>query len=102
MASGINFCTSYSVKAELSFAFSMLSVLVEPIVDSVFISLFIGSAGVTSIGYVSPLIMLFEFIGTDISSSSRNKASSLLGAGSLNDVNKVFSSVAAGGLLRHI
>ena len=87
-------------KSELSYAVSDLSKAIGPIIDLMFTSLFIGPAGVTVMGYVSPLIMLFEFIGTDISSGSRNKASSLLGAGNLDEVNKVFSaSVASGGIL---
>ena len=50
-------------KAELSYAVSDLSKAIGPIIDLMFISLFIGTAGVTVMGYVSPLIMLFELIG---------------------------------------
>ena len=55
-------------KAEISYAVSDLSKAVGPIVDLIFISMFIGPAGVTLMGYVSPLIIMFELIGTDISS----------------------------------
>ncbi len=39
-------------KAELSFAVSDLSKAIGPIVDLAFISLFIGPAGVTVMGYI--------------------------------------------------
>ena len=85
-------------KSEISWAVYDLSKAVGPIIDLVFVSLFIGTAGVTVIGYVSPLIMLFELIGTDISSGSRNKTSSLLGAGKIDEANSAFStSVITGG-----
>ena len=85
-------------KAELSYAVSDLSKAIGPIIDLMFISLFIGTAGVTVMGYVSPLIMLFELIGTDISSGARNKVSNLLGAGKLDEASSAFSaSVILGG-----
>ena len=49
-------------KAELSYAVSDFSKAIGPIVDLMFISLFIGTAGVTVIGYTSPLLMLLGFI----------------------------------------
>ena len=45
--------------------------------------------GVTVIGYVGPLIMLYELVGTGISSGTRNKVSSLIGAGRLDEANRV-------------
>ena len=63
-----------------------------PIVDLMFISLFIGSAGVTVMGYVSPLIMLFELVGSCLAAGARNKVSSLLGAGKIDEANSVFSA----------
>ena len=87
-------------KAELSYTVSDLSKAIGPIIDLMFISLFIGIAGVTVMGYVSPLIMLFELIGTDISSGARNKVSNLLGAGKLEEASSTFSaSVILGGVL---
>ena len=66
-------------KAELSYAVFDLSKAIGPMIDLMFISLFIGSAGVTVMGYVSPLIMFSELIFTDINSGTRNKISVLLG-----------------------
>ena len=74
-------------KAELSYTVSDLSKAIGPIIDLMFISLFIGTAGVTVMGYVSPLIMFFELIGTDISSGARNKVSNLLGAGKVDEAS---------------
>ena len=74
-------------KAELSYAVSDLSKAIGPIIDLMFISLFIGTAGVTVMGYVSPLIMLFELIGTNISSGARSKVSNLLGAGKVDEAS---------------
>ncbi len=86
------------LKAELSYTVSDLSKAIGPIIDLMFISLFIGTAGITVMGYVSPLVMLFELIGTDISSGARNKVSNLLGAGKIDEANRVFSaSVILGG-----
>ena len=85
-------------KAELSYAISDVSKVIGPIIDLIFISIYIGSAGVTVMGYVSPLIMLIGLIGSDISSGSRNKVSALLGAGEIDEANSIFSaSVMLGG-----
>ena len=85
-------------KGEASYAVSDMSKAVGPIVDLIFISIFIGTSGVTVMGYVAPLIMLFELIGTDISSGARNKASSLLGAGKIDEAVSAFTaSVVIGG-----
>lgn len=85
-------------KSELSWAFSDTSKAAGPIVDLMFISLFIGASGVTVMGYISPLIMLLGFIGMCIGNGSRNKVSAMLGAGNIEEANKVFSaSVVMGG-----
>ena len=85
-------------KAELSYAVSDVSKVIGPIVDLMFISIFIGPAGVTVMGYVSPLIALLGLIGSNISSGSRNKVSALLGAGKIEEANSIFSaSVVLGG-----
>ena len=49
-------------KAELSFIVVDLSKYFGPMVDLLFISMFIGSAGVTVLGYTSPLLLLLELI----------------------------------------
>ncbi|MCR5330653.1 MAG: hypothetical protein K6E62_05645 [Lachnospiraceae bacterium] len=61
-------------------------------VDLAFVSLFFGPIGVTVIGYVGPLITLYELVGTGISSGARNRVSSLIGAGRLEEANQVYSS----------
>ncbi|MBQ9910100.1 MAG: hypothetical protein IJM50_01095 [Lachnospiraceae bacterium] len=62
-------------KGEASYAVSDLSKVVGPMIDLVFIGRFIGAEGVTVMGYVAPLIMLFELIGTTVSSGARSKVS---------------------------
>ncbi len=85
-------------KAEISYTVSDLSKAIGPMIDLLFISRFIGPDGVTVIGYVDPLIMLFELNGTAISSGARNKVSALIGAGDLEEANRAFSgSVLLGG-----
>ena len=78
-------------KAEVSYTVSDVSKAMGPMIDLLFIGQFIGPDGVSVIGYVAPLIMLFELIGTAISSGARNRASTLIGAGELEDANRVFS-----------
>ncbi len=82
-------------KAELSYAVSDLSKAIGPIIDLMFISQFIGAAGVTVIGYISPLLMLLGFISKTIANGSRNKVSSLLEAGKIDEANSVFSASVA-------
>ncbi len=85
-------------KAEISYTVSDVSKAIGPMIDLMFISQFIGPDGVTVIGYVAPLIMLFELIGTDVSSGARNKVSALIGAGELEKANRAFScSIITGG-----
>ncbi len=85
-------------KAEASYTVSDISKAIGPIIDLMFISQFIGPDGVTVIGYVAPLVMLFELIGTDISSGTRNKVSALIGAGEMEEASRAFScSVIMGG-----
>ncbi len=79
-------------KGEQSYAFSDISKAIGPMVDLAFVSLFFGPMGVTVIGYVGPLIMLYELVGTGISSGARNRVSSLIGAGRLDEANQVYSS----------
>lgn len=79
-------------KAEISYTVSDISKAIGPMIDLMFISQFIGPDGVTVIGYVAPLIMLFELIGTTVSSGARNKVSALIGAGRLEEANRAFSS----------
>lgn len=78
-------------KAEISYTVSDVSKALGPMMDLMFVSLFIGPNGVAVIGYVAPLIMLFELIGTSVSSGARNMVSSLVGAGDLESANRAFS-----------
>ena len=85
-------------KGEVSYTISDFSKALGPMIDLLFIGGFIGPDGVTVMGYVAPLIMLFELIGTMISSGARNKVSALIGAGELEEANRVFSgSIVMGG-----
>lgn len=79
-------------KGELSYAFSDISKAIGPMVDLIFVSAFFGPMGVSVVGYVGPLIMFYELIGTGISSGARNRVSSLIGAGRLEEANQVYSS----------
>ena len=87
-------------KAEASYALSDLSKAIGPIIDLVFISLFIGTNGVTVAGYVTPLITFFELIGTAFSSGARSRVSALIGEGDSKIANKAFSSalIMSGGI----
>ncbi len=85
-------------KGELSFALSDLAQAVGPIVDLMFVSLFIGASGVTVMGYVSPLVMILGLIGSCIATGARIKVSTLLGAGKLDEANTVFSASVMLGL----
>ena len=78
-------------KAEISYTVSDISKAIGPMIDLMFISQFIGPNGVSVAGYVAPLIMLFELIGTAISSGARNKVSNLIGTGEREEANRVFS-----------
>lgn len=77
-------------KSELSYAFSDISKPIGPVIDLVFVALFIGTDGVTVVGYVSPLIVFFELIGTAFSSGARTKVSDYIGKGKTEDTSKVF------------
>lgn len=87
-------------KAEVSYTVSDLSKAIGPMIDLILIGQFIGPNGVTVMGYVAPLIMLFELIGTAVSSGARNMVSVLIGAGELDEANHAFSgSLIMGGFL---
>ena len=47
-------------KSEAYYTVSDLSKAIGPIIDLMVVSLFIGPNGVTVLGYIAPLIMLFE------------------------------------------
>ena len=79
-------------KGEISYTISDFSKAIGPMIDLMFIGKFIGTDGVTVMGYVAPLIMLFELLGTAISSGARNKVSALIGAGELEEANRAFSA----------
>ena len=79
-------------KGEASYAVSDVSKAIAPLVDLLFVSLFIGASGVTVMCYVSPMFMLFALVGLCISNGARNKVSVLLGEGSIDEVNRVFSA----------
>ena len=88
------------LKSEISWGVSDLSKAIGPMIDLVFISQFIGIDGVTVLGFMSPLIMFFELIGSALANGARNKVSSMIGAGKLDQANRVFSDslIAGGGL----
>ena len=87
-------------KSELSWGVSDFSKAIGPMIDLVFVSSFIGVDGVTVLGFMSPLIMFFELIGSAVANGARNKVSSMIGAGKLDDANRVFSDslILSGGL----
>ena len=85
-------------KAEISYTVSDISKAIGPMIDLVFISQFIGVRGVTVLGFVTPLIILFELIGTTMNSGARNKVSAMIGAGQVEEANRAFSgSLIMGG-----
>lgn len=88
------------VKSEVSWGISDFSKAIGPIIDLFFVSRFIGIDGVTVLGYMSPLIMFFELLGSAVANGARNKVSHLIGAGKLDDANRVFSDslIMGGGL----
>ena len=88
------------VKSEVSWGISDFSKAIGPIIDLFFVSWFIGIDGVTVLGYMSPLIMFFELLGSAVANGARNKVSHLIGAGKLDDANRVFSDslIMGGGL----
>jgi Na+-driven multidrug efflux pump len=87
-------------KAEISYTVSDITKAIGPMIGTMFIGKHIGTDGLTVMGYVAPLIMLFELIGTAVSSGSRNKVSSLIGAGELEEADRAFSaSVITGACL---
>ena len=87
-------------RAELSYSVSHLSKAVGPIIDMAFVSQFLGVGGVTVLGYMGPLILMFELIGICIGTGTRTKAAALMGEGRLEEANKAFSSslISGGGI----
>ena len=87
-------------KSEISWGVSDFSKAIGPMIDLVFVSQFIGIDGVTVLGFMSPLIMFFELIGSAVANGARNKVSAMIGAGKLDDANRVFSNslLMGGGL----
>ena len=79
-------------KAEISYTVSDLSKAIGPVIGTMFIGRCIGADGLTVMGYVSPLVMLLELIGTAVSSGSRNKVSALIGAGEIREADRAFSA----------
>ena len=79
------------LKSEVSWAFSDISKSIGPMVDLFFVSAFIGVNGVTVLGFVAPLFLFIELVGTMIANGARNKVSSMIGAGKLEESNRVFS-----------
>ena len=79
-------------KGEASYAVSDVSKAIAPLVDLLFVSLFIGASGVTVMCYVAPMIILFSIIGMCINTGARNKVSVLLGEGNIDEANAVFSA----------
>lgn len=93
------------LKSEISWGVSDFSKAIGPMIDMVFISSYIGVNGVTVLGFISPLTMFFEVIGSAVANGARNMVSSMIGAGKLDDANRVFSdsrSIRSRGSLRLI
>ncbi len=88
------------LKSEISWGVSDFSKAIGPMIDLVFVSQFIGIDGVTVLGFMAPLIMFFELIGSAVANGARNKVSSMIGAGKLDIANRVFSDalIMSGGL----
>jgi Na+-driven multidrug efflux pump len=88
------------LKSEISWGVSDFSKAIGPMIDMVFISSYIGVNGVTVLGFISPLTMFFEVIGSAVANGARNMVSSMIGAGKLDDANRVFSDslIMSGGL----
>lgn len=88
------------LKSEVSWGISDLSKAIGPMIDLVFISNFIGVNGVTVLGFITPLTMFFEVIGSAVANGARIMVSSMIGAGKLGDANRVFSDslIMSGGL----
>lgn len=88
------------LKSEASWGISDFSKAIGPIIDLVFVSYFVGIDGVTVLGFIAPLTMLFEVIGSAVANGSRNMVSSMVGAGELDDANRIFSNslIISGGL----
>ena len=83
------------LKSEVSWGISDFSKAIGPIIDLFFVSRFIGIDGVTVLGYMSPLIMFFELLGSTVANGARNKVSHLIGAGKQQMADK--SDVTLGG-----
>ena len=64
-------------KSEVSWGISDFSKAIGPMIDLIFISKFIGIDGVTVVGFVSPLILFFEVIGSAVSNGGRNAGQDL-------------------------
>lgn len=88
------------LKSEISWSFSDVSKQIGPMIDLVFVSAFIGVNGVTVMGFVAPLFMFIELVGTMIANGARNKVSAMIGAGKIEESNRVFSDslILTGGL----
>ena len=79
-------------KSEIAYTISDISKALGPMIDLMFISSFFGKAGITVIGYISPLIVFLEMLGTCIGSGARNKVSNFVGAGDLDGATRGFSA----------
>ena len=85
--------------AEISYSLCDLSKCIGPVIDLVFIGKFIGTEGVTVIGYVAPLIIVMELIGSTIGNGAKAKVSHAIGAGDVEEAEEIFSSAVIFGTL---
>ena len=87
-------------KAEISWGLSDISKSIGPMIDLIFISQFIGISGVTVMGYVAPLIILLNFIGSSVSDGARVNTAPFFGSGDLAEANSIFSNavILGGGI----
>ncbi|MDY6399942.1 MAG: hypothetical protein SPL10_01410 [Synergistales bacterium] len=89
-------------KSEIAWGLSDISKSIGPMIDLIFISQFIGISGVTVMGYVAPLIILLNFIGSSVSDGARVNTAPFFGSGDLAEANSIFSNavIFLGGVYR--
>lgn len=87
-------------KSEIAWGLSDISKSIGPMIDLFFISQFVGINGVTVMGYVAPLIILLNFIGSSVSDGARVNTAPFLGSGDLAEANSIFSNavILGGGI----
>ena len=80
------------IKAEGAYIASDGLRAIGSIVNLTFVSLYTGVGGVTAMGYIAPLILIFEMIGSNLNTGSRNKVFESIGKGDLEEADRAFST----------